>query len=332
MPKTAHITTTNQINKPQRNRLRLNLLGVLVVIALLGGVSYLVNQQLNRAKVNQTESLGQTSSQTTPPPSEGVSYLSFNLNTQKKAGYDDDAHSLKVDQESIELPTEATDLIWAPDQSRVFYQAIIRQPSQDTEGTVSSPLPLDQPQSLAEASYNTKVPTIFDLRRRTATPLSDKVKKLAFFSDEALLYHYQDERSDTLAITKDGFKTWLTLKDRRGTDDILSLGGSILVQEPEANTVYEYSSSGQILRSFALPDGARLSQAAFNRLANEVVYWTQSETDLSLWHLKLSEAEPKLISTQFVDTDEWQILWDNSGKVTLINSVGQILLSEVLKP
>ena len=106
----------------------------------------------------------------------------------------------------------------------------------------------------------------------------------------------------------------------------------MLIQEPEANTVYEYSSNGQILRSFTLPDGARLSQAAFNRLANEVVYWTQSETDLSLWHLKLSEAEPKLISTQFVDTDEWQILWDNDRKVTLINSVGQILLSEVLKP
>lgn len=328
MPKVA--TTT----QPTKRRLswRIVTIGAVITLCLLGGLSYLVNRIIKQSQANQQSSLGLTSDQTTPAPSEGQSYLSFSLSTGKQAGYDFSQHQLIVGQESIELPTEATDFIWAPDQSQVFYQAIIRQPSQNSQGVVSSPPPLGTHQSRAEASYNKQVPTIFDLRRRVATPISDKVKKIAFFNNEAILYRYQDERSDTLAITKDGFKTWLTLKDRRGSDDILSLGGSVLIQEPEANTVYEYSSNGQILRSFTLPDDARLSQAAFNRLANEVVYWTLNETDLSLWQLKLSEDEPKLISTQFVDTDEWQILWDNDRKVTLINSVGQILLSEVLKP
>lgn len=181
-----------------------------------------------------------------------------------------------------------------------------------------------------DSENNARIAT-YDIHNKKLYPLDPSITALSFLSDQKIIYQYQNEQSNTLAIANLDGSSWKAIDTPSSPVDIVWAGPTALTQPLGTSGITRYNQNGRSIETHRVPDDFRLTQSSWLDRDLQAIYWVIDNGVLSIKSLD-PDGQTETLTTLDWEEELFSVLWDNSnGAIYIASDSGLIKLAVTAK-
>jgi hypothetical protein len=157
---------------------------------------------------------------------------------------------------------------------------------------------------------------LYDITSKATVFLNENITSFSFLSDDQIIYQYRDFIFNNLSISQPNGKGWKNIVSLDGSVVMQRIGSTVSIQGNEVTdaidpTVIRYGIDGKQIDSFELPENVSILNSICPQ-KDSCIVWDKLDDSVVISSVK--GGNYKTIGEIDEDTEDFEIVWDNSEK------------------